>query len=809
MSDMQQKDFVLSPNEFAFIQDTTKGVISVAVGPFKTSPSQSDALVVFNESTKRFEVTTPSNAIQTFITAPENWYVVLKNPVAGKNPHPKVGSSNVAPEDMLVGQKVNITGPVSFAAYPGQMARVIQGHRLRSNQYLLARVYNADVEHTDGGVAKGADGEDLEAAVSKPNDYVTGQLIVIKGTEVSFYIPPTGIEVLPIGGRGTSYIRDAVTLERLEYCILKDEDGNKRYMHGPDVIFPEPTEQFIENSDGGYKFKAIELSKISGIYIKVIADYSEDGKDYKVGDELFITGDNQMIYYPRPEHAIIDYGGRIMHYAIAIPAGEGRYVMNRLTGKISIVHGPAMFLPDPRTEVVVKRKLTRKECNMMYPGNTAVLKYNDHLSDNEMDRMEYATSKMGDMDELRASVVSKALSMDTFNRNTQFTPPRTLTLDTKFDGVVSVNVWTGYAVNVISKEGGRKVVCGPSTVLLEYDETLEVLQMSTGKPKTTDEIIETVYLRHENNKVSDIINVTTKDFVHAAVKVSYVVNFDLEEMDDWFSVENYVKFLCDRVRSMIKKEARSHNIEDFYQNYAQIITDTIFAGNERLYFPENGMSIDDADILAIEVDRDVAELIDSHQRAVIKKSLELTGTRQQIAVLTELAKLEQEKNTLAYQTESSRLKLEEEALRAKDELEQTKIKTEREQSIMRKQTQVDLQPLEDAVQSAQLERQKKKAQQEQDEENAAAAVEKARQDAYAATVQKIFESVSPDLIATMSARSNSEMLKAVTEAMSPYAIARGESVSETTNLLLRGTPLEKILDQAHLGINIANGSKDD
>jgi major vault protein len=54
---------------------------------------------------------------------------------------------------------------------------------------------------------------------------------VIKGTEVSFYMPPTGIEVLAIGEKdeynGNNYIRDAVTLERLEYAILKDEDGER------------------------------------------------------------------------------------------------------------------------------------------------------------------------------------------------------------------------------------------------------------------------------------------------------------------------------------------------------------------------------------------------------------------------------------------------------------------------------------------------------------------------------------------------------------------------------------------------------
>ena len=107
------------------------------------------------------------------------------------------------------------------------------------------------------------------------------------------------------------------------------------------------------------------------------------------------------------------------------------------------------------------------------------------------------------------------------SRGTSYTKPRTITLETKFEGVVAIDIWTGYAVNVISKNGERRVVCGPQTVLLDYDQTLEVLTMSTGKPKTTDNCIQSVYLRHENNKVSDIINVETKDFVRCAVKVSH------------------------------------------------------------------------------------------------------------------------------------------------------------------------------------------------------------------------------------------------------------------------------------------------
>ena len=55
------------------------------------------------------------------------------------------------------------------------------------------------------------------------------------------------------------------------------------------------------------------------------------------------------------------------------------------------------------------------------------------------------------------------------------------------------------------------------------------------------------------------------------------------------------------------------------------------------------------------------------------------------------------------------------------------------------------------------------------------------------------KSISPELIATMQASSNAEMLEALTKNMSPYAIARGESVVDTTTQLLRGTPMEEFI----------------
>ena len=607
MMNPQQRDIVLSPNEYVFVQNNTNGSIKTYTGPITITISAQDSLVVFDEKSKKFKtVQNLTEAKSLFVLPPENWYAIVKNPTKDGS-HPNVGAASVAPE-LLYGRKVNIRGPVSFALYPGQMAKVVKGHALRTNQYLLARVYEADEANKNQGKVVDAEGKEIENTIT---NCVNGQILVIKGTDISFYIPPTGIEVIPINNDANKgYVREAVTLERLEYCILKDEDGNKRYVHGPKVVFPEPTETFVTSPKGGFIFRAIELSKISGIYVKVIAEYDdEDGTHHPVGEELFITGDDQMIYYPRPEHAIISYDNKLMHHAIAIPEGEGRYIMNRLTGEIATVKGPAMYLPDPRTEVVVKRKLTNSQCALWYPGNNEALEYNRSLNEKAVEKGVVASTDV--LNSLTAysasystaSTLANLEAKANISRGTSYTKPRTITLDNKYDGVVSIDVWTGYAVDVVSKNGDRKVVCGPKTILLDYDQTLEVLQMSTGKPKTTDRLIKTVFLRHENNKISDVIEIETKDFVKAKINVSYCVSFDKDYMNKWFSIDNYVKYLCDRERSIIKRMAKNYTIEEFYQNYSSLIrsyaiddSKTPEAEADRKpgrFFKENGMFVYD------------------------------------------------------------------------------------------------------------------------------------------------------------------------------------------------------------------------
>lgn len=622
----ETRDMPLPPGEYMHVQDTTKGPVKVYNGPMVINQTGQEQPVAFDYAARVFEPVSLFDARRKCVFVAEDHYCTLYNPAFGADDSlifpPEGQCSN--PTSLQHGERVNIPGPAQFALWPGQSAKVIEGHRLRSNQYLLVEIVNGQkaAENWQRATVETAEGDDSAGAVAKKMAFRTGEMIIIKGTEAGFFIPSTGVRVVP-DNQG-NYVRNAMTLEQLEFCILVDENGEKRYERGPQVVFPEPTEVFWADAQGARKFRAYELSKISGLYVKVIDDYvDEDGVTHAAGEELFITGDKTPIYYPRPEHAIVKYGDSEMHYATAIPKGEGRYVLDRLTGQIKTEHGEQMLLPDPRTHVIVRRVLTPKECALWFPGNETVLQHNIML------RKEAAESRSGyaegeqptsgarvmleSQPEFGATGSSpytrsgRPAMADQLSRSTSYTPPRTITLDTKFDGAVCIQVWTGFAVMVVGKDGHRQPIIGPSTVLLDYDQTLEVLRLSTGKPKNTDHLHQTVYLNVANNKVSDIVDLVTKDQVNVQIKLSLHVNFEGDPAN-WFNVENYVKLLCDRVRSMLKGTVRQYKIEDFFENHVQVVRDALLGvrgegDTERpgMRFDANGMHVVDVDVLGFAI----------------------------------------------------------------------------------------------------------------------------------------------------------------------------------------------------------------
>ncbi len=824
-----ERDLVLNPNEFAFVLDKTKGDVTVYVGPKQASLSQTDQPVVFDKDTKKFEPTNLDNAIQTFSIAPEGWYVTLKNPARDKEKfHPSTGNANHL-TDLVLGRKINIHGPSAFALWPGQMAEVVHGHHLRSNQYLIARVYDEDAARknwakavmklqTEGDAAEEED--DTPVTAEEIPELTMGKLLVIKGTDVSFYIPPTGVEVVKDVSetdKKKRYLRDAVTLETLEYCILLNEDGNKRFLRGPQVVFPEPTEIFVEKK-GARKFRAIELNELQGVYVKVTSAYTEkDGTPRKEGDELFITGNESMIYFPRAEHAIIMRDGRRKHFAIAIPEGEARYVLDREKGTVFLEEGPKMFLPDPRKHVIVRRVLNPKMVELLYPGNREAQSHNDALrriieevgdeAGGEMVRenaiLRSRSMKKGMMPSGGQSVssamylsndstsamnadwqeASGEAAADEFQRRTGFTAPPTITIDSKYDGAVAVNIWTGYAMMLVRKSGARRVVEGPMTVKLDYDEIPEVLIMSTGKPKTTDHLLKTVYLRTKNNKIADIIKVMTKDLCEVNIKVSHRVDFIGDDSEAWFGAENYIKILCDHIRSIVRKTARQYSVEEFYQNVEDIVRNAVLGekveegsrpGRE---FRENSMRIYDTEVLSTTIgDGRIADLLENAQHDVVEKTLEL----------------QRQTRTQTIEIDREKLLLELEELRSKTRQARLGLEMAEEEKQAQKTT-------------AQLEAMKLQLALEQENQTASVArdkilrdftwaIEEAKQkmeleslDAETAAFVRRADAVHEDLVAALNKLGDKLTLKDISEAIAPMSyISGGSSIGEILQGVLGG-----------------------
>jgi major vault protein len=818
MSENRERDLVLAPNEFAFISDQTKGNVITYVGPYKTSMANTDKPVLFNKKTKQFEICPLENSIQTFMACPEGWYIVLKNPASDNKP-PQIGTSNQL-SILNIGRKVNLPGPAFFALWPGQMAEVIEGHFLRSNDYLIVRVYEERQARENWANAvitpqstnpEGLEDENSDIDRLDASKLTMGQLLIIRGTDVSFYIPPTGIEVVQDQNSG-NFVRKAVTLERLEYCILLDEDGNKRYIQGPDVVFPSPTERFVEK-DGIRKFKAIELNENSGIYVKIIAPYDENGKQYKVGDELFITGKEQMIYFPRPEHALIKYGEQDIYYAVAIPPGEGRYYLNRNTGKIALKQGPCMFLPDPREEVIVRRVLSPKQVRLWFPGNEEALNYNLHLQalsiEEEKKSTQEESSKSAITTHFKANIsqthkkeeqVFEGIVGNSFSRSTSFSKPRTITLNNKYEGAVTIDVWTGYAILVTSKTGERKVIVGPATYLLAYDEVLQPVELSTGTPKVDDKLLNTVYMRTLNNKVSDVVRAETKDFCNVDIKMSYRVNFTGEPVK-WFNVENYVKFLTDHLRSVVRNALKQINISDFYANGISIMRDIVLGTKKEgetsrsgWLFEENGMHVYEVEILDIEIqDNLIQDLLFKSKHEEIRKTVDLSTKEKELIYTLQTEKISREIAETKSLTKNFSVELAKQENQKQLELELAKMETQLK--LQREELELELEEAAKELEINKLKLEKEKEIQTLQQQNSEILLNQKIKELEAqvkAVVDKA-EAVSPDLIAALQAFGDKALAEKMAETMAPLSIIGGKSIVEVFANLLHGTQLEKVL----------------
>jgi major vault protein len=276
-----KRDLVLAPSEYAYMQDVTKGVVKTYTGPTVINPTAQERPVVFNPDTKRFEPCTLEQAVQQIAIAPEGYYVVLKNPSA-RNDHPRRAAC--------------IPGPIWTSA-----ARSTSPDRVRS-RCGPARSSNSSRATTCAPTSTCSSASTTRKRPARtgarrsssppsrvrpshrgrrsPTRRKTSRWASCSSSRARTCRSTSRRRAWGGHDESGSYVRDALTLERLEYCILVDQNGKKRYERGPKVVFPEPTETFIVK-EGYRKFRALELNEIQGLHVKVIAPYTEGGRAAK------------------------------------------------------------------------------------------------------------------------------------------------------------------------------------------------------------------------------------------------------------------------------------------------------------------------------------------------------------------------------------------------------------------------------------------------------------------------------------------------------------------------------------------------
>jgi major vault protein len=200
----------VTERQFLWVQDDDKGEVTLHVGPTMVSPTAADRVVI-DDGQGGFREDT-SGRPQSMVELGDSQYAVLFNPLAetdeGPNGRFRPGRNESRPQRN--GTRSMIPGPCSFYLRPGQRVDVRDAHELASNQYLVVKVYGEvdkkapfyEVTARSAGITRAtAEKVDEQPSVAlaerQPVELKRGQLIVIRGLDTQFYIPPTGVDIVP------------------------------------------------------------------------------------------------------------------------------------------------------------------------------------------------------------------------------------------------------------------------------------------------------------------------------------------------------------------------------------------------------------------------------------------------------------------------------------------------------------------------------------------------------------------------------------------------------------------------------------
>ncbi|MFN3200571.1 MAG: hypothetical protein ACE366_19385 [Bradymonadia bacterium] len=709
-----RRSFLWSLNE-------TSGEILTHVGPTEFTPSANDRIVRANT---RGGYEQASMEARPFIIAGEGEYVLLRNPVGqltDEGPNGAFVPGGNKEKDLKLGTTKVIPGPCAFPLWPGQEAEVRAAHKLGANHYLLVEVvgpldeaapYYALVMRSaelssvviDPDADEPVEGPDaLEEPARRGPELRIGQRIVIQGRHTQFFIPPTGIEVVP-----------AIEEEEIDGV---DEDAVKSL---PDDVSRELAQMVSQVSDGmtSRQFSVLKnelrhrnnLTSTQRAVMLTVLDDTRSNRErsrrnrresrQKAQDRyarkavvlgpknfcvLFDADGNPRIVrgparvFPGPHDTFLQRGSRRRVYD-AYELGEHQALWLRIISPISkeklagylpdgfkldqkhyaaghelLVRGnPSVFFPFIEAEVV------HPETREPHVGNSHDEVVIDAIGIDQKSGIYVRNLRSGKVTLIRGETsylvdprfekhVHRRVPVESWNLWIGHGEAHKVITDGKdryTPWAVSVIVPNNEAVLITSRHG-RRVAMGPKTELLEFEEQLTPIKLSKGPSKDGRNVVRTCFLRVKGGRVTDTFEIESADFVRFRVKLGVAGHFEGDE-SEWFNVEDPVKLLADVLRARLRNTARTQPAIQLLSGLPSLVKATFFAEEQGFRFPENGMVIDTVDVLSVAIaDPDLAQSFDEAQREAVALQLKDTQATRRLESARHQDEIESEEHSLA------------------------------------------------------------------------------------------------------------------------------------------------------------------
>lgn len=580
------------------------------------------------------------------------------------------------------------------------------------------------------------------------------------------------------------FARRAVLLNHKEFCVLFDADGNPRIVKGPARVFPGPHDTFMQRGSRRRVYDAYELAEHQALWIRIIAPIARerlaqhlpsgvvlDREAYEAGHELLVKG-QPSVFFPFIEAEVIHPGTHEPHVgndhegvvleAIGIDQKSGIYVRDLRTGMVKMVRGETSYLVDPRNEEHVRRRIPREQWNLWIA----------HAEPHKVTKDDAVTTPWA----------------------------------------VSVSIPNNEAVLVTSRHG-RRVEVGPRVVLLEFEETLSTLRLSKGPSKDGHTVVATAFLRVRGGRIADSFEIESNDFVRFRVKLGFAGHFEGEPLR-WFEVEDPVKLLADTVRAKVREAARLVPATRLVNELPGLVRAALLSEARGLRFEENGMVVDNVDVLVSGVaDTGLAELFSAVQREAVRLELndqqatrKLVSSRHQDTVSAEENRLAREQARRSAETRVVERE-QQHAVALRSQILGAELKADdvhRTQELLSRELDFELRTARDRS-DAEAQRRLKEAEAEvksaelgfkveESHRAALSVIEQGQARAFAEAEALRLGALQPELVASLYAAADSEVLKAAANNMNLVALLGGRSPAEILGQIVRGTPLARSVD---------------